>query len=95
MQNFSRMCVTLVAIIVAIFLASKLDKFLGLIGSLVCAPLALTFPGLLHIKYLAKTKTEKFFDGALIGISILIFFFCTIQSILGWNADPLVHDVEA
>ena len=68
-----------------IFLASKMDKFLGLIGSFACAPLALTFPCMLHYKHLAKTTGEKIADASLILLSIFIFFFCTVQSILDWN----------
>ena len=56
MQNFSRVCVTVGAIICGIVLASKIDKFLGLVGALLCAPLALTFPAMLHLKLLAKTR---------------------------------------
>ena len=85
--NFSRLIVCFLAIITGIFLASKIDRFLGLIGSFACAPLALTFPCLLHYKQLAKTAGEKIFDGTLILISISIFLFCTIQSILDWNIE--------
>ena len=55
MQNFSRVLVAAAATFCAIVLASKLDKFLGLVGSMLCAPLALTFPALAHYKLLAKT----------------------------------------
>ena len=76
-QNFSRLCVTLSAIMCSIYLASKLDKFLGLIGALICAPLAVTFPAMLHLKHLAKSSCEKWFDGILITISLCILVFCT------------------
>jgi len=55
MQNFSRVLVTAAATICAVVLADKLDKFLGLIGAMLCAPLALFFPALVHYKLLAKT----------------------------------------
>ena len=78
MQNFSRMCVAISVTLFAVFLADKLDKFLGLIGSLLCAPLALFFPALAHYKLLAKTKCDKFIDLGLLIISVAIFFFCSL-----------------
>lgn len=77
MQNFSRFLVTLSAIVFAVVLADKLDKFLGLLGSLLCAPLALTFPALVHLKHLAATKMQKAVDIGVIFVSTCIFFFCT------------------
>jgi len=77
MQNFSRFLVTLSAIVFAVVLADKLDKFLGLLGSLLCAPLALTFPALVHLKHLAVTRSQKAVDIGVIFISTCIFFFCT------------------
>mmetsp|Transcript_24574 Transcript_24574/g.32917 ORF Transcript_24574/g.32917 Transcript_24574/m.32917 type:complete len:145 (-) Transcript_24574:75-509(-) len=85
MQNFSRVCVTMLAAICAVCLASKLDKFLGLMGSLLCAPLALFFPAVAHLKLLAKTTKDKAIDIALIIAAVSIFMFCSIQSILSWN----------
>ena len=90
-SNFSRFCVTLSAAIMATILGGKLDKFLGLVGSFACAPLALFFPGILHLKLLAKTRKEKVFDSLLILVSVLIFFFCTIQSIATWNVETTDH----
>ena len=91
-QNFSRMAVAAVATICAVVLASKLDKFLGLMGSMLCAPLALFFPAVAHLKILAKTKTEKAVDIALIIIAVCIFFFCSTQTILAWNDGDTVVD---
>lgn len=76
-QNFSRFCVTLAAMICSIYLASKLDKFLGLIGALLCAPVAITFPAMLHLKHLATSSAQKCFDCVLIVISLCILVFCT------------------
>jgi len=91
MQNLSRTLVTTAAAVLAVCLASKIDKFLGLIGSFLCAPLALFFPAMLHLKLLAKSKTDKFVDWMLIIVSILIFFFCSMQSILSWNSAGGAH----
>ena len=85
MQNVSRALVTLLATVIAACLMNKMDKFLGLLGSFLCAPLAITFPALLHLVHAAKTLKERIVDYILIFISICIFLFCTAQSILDWN----------
>jgi len=83
--------VTAVAAICAVCLASKLEKFLALVGSFLCAPLALFLPSAAHLKLLAKTKKDKIVDMALVFVSIAIFFFCSIQSILTWNSSAGAH----
>ena len=83
-QNFSRFVVTLLAAVLGVTLASKIDKFLGLIGSFLCAPLAMTFPAVLHLKHSAKTGGDKALGLFILGISICIFFFCSIQTLLAW-----------
>ena len=65
-------------------IADKIDKFLGLIGALLCAPLAMTIPALVHLRLLAKTGSEKVGDIALIIGSIGVLSFCTLQSIQAW-----------
>ena len=83
-QNFSRFVVTLLAAILGVCLASKIDKFLGLIGSFLCAPLAMTFPAALYLKHLAKTGAQKALGIFIFTISIAIFFFCSLQTVLAW-----------
>lgn len=83
-KNASRLLIASLAIILALFLAEKLDKFLGLLGALFCAPLALTLPAILHFKALAKTRAQKIADIILIIISFAILVLCTTQSIITW-----------
>ena len=49
-QNFARFVIVITAILLGIFLAEKMEKFLGLIGALFCSPLAIGFPAALHLK---------------------------------------------
>ena len=56
LKNLSRFMIGLSTIYCGIVLADKIDKFLSLVGALLCAPLALTIPSLIHIKLLARTK---------------------------------------
>lgn len=55
LKNLSRFLVCLSSVYIAIALKDELDKFFGLIGALLCAPLALTMPAAIHMKLLAKT----------------------------------------
>jgi solute carrier family 36 (proton-coupled amino acid transporter) len=55
-QNCSRMMVCLAAAYCSIAIGKKLDKCLSVLGALLCAPLAILFPALLHLKSLAKTN---------------------------------------
>ena len=83
-KNISRALVALAAVILGVALASKIDKFLGLMGAVLCAPLAITFPALVHYKLLARTRTTKIVDITLVIISVFVFTFSTAQSISSW-----------
>lgn len=81
----SRMLVVATAAILAVVFSSKLDKFLSMIGALLCAPLAFTIPTLCHYKLIAKTRREKVEDMIIVSISFVILVFCTVQGIENWN----------
>jgi solute carrier family 36 (proton-coupled amino acid transporter) len=83
-RNLSRFLVVVSASILAVFLAEILDKFFGLIGALLCAPLAFMFPAMLHLRLIAKTKSEQMVDWLIIILSIGALIFCVSQSILSW-----------
>ena len=76
-KNFQRFLVVFLGAYMAVELASKIDKFLGLLGALLCAPLALFMPALLHWKLIAKTRSEKFFDFIILVVSLAILIFST------------------
>jgi len=77
LKNLSRFLVCLSSVYVAIALKDKLDKFFGLIGALLCAPLAFLMPAAIHLKLLAKSKSEKITDIVIICLSFVIFVFCS------------------
>ena len=56
LKNLSRFIVCALAAIIAVNLKDQIDKFLGLLGALLCAPLALTIPTCLHLKIFAITR---------------------------------------
>jgi amino acid permease len=76
-KNFSRTLVCIGATILALEFEGKIDKFIGLLGALLCAPLALTIPASIHLKVLAETKLERILDSFLVICSIGVLFFST------------------
>jgi proton-coupled amino acid transporter len=84
LQNFSRFLVCLSAIYLAVELREKMDKFLSLLGALLCAPLAVLYPALLHLVGIAKTKREKMGDIVLLVIALTVMTFSTVQSVSTW-----------
>jgi len=84
LKNLSRAIVAVSACMLGVALAAKIDKFLGLMGALLCAPLALIFPASVHLSLLARTAKEKIVDIAIIGVGLFILVFSASQSIMAW-----------
>jgi len=80
-KNISRFLVCLLGGVLATRLTVNLAKFLGILGALLCGPLALTFPAALHLKTLANTTSAKLIDIALLILSALVLVFSTLKSI--------------
>jgi len=68
-----------------ISLGNKLDKFLSILGALACTPVAFLFPSYFHYKLCAQTTKQKFIDLALVGMSVVIQIYCTVDGLLNWN----------
>jgi len=77
LQNLSRTVVCFLATYLAIELSDKLDKFLAILGALLCAPLAILYPSLMHLKTLARTRGEKLEDIFFIALSLMVLVFST------------------
>lgn len=84
MNNLLRTIVVVLTVIISITIADKIDKFLGLVGALLCAPLAMTIPALVHLILVAKTFKAKLIDTALIAGSFAVLGFTTVQSVTTW-----------
>ena len=84
LQNLSRFIVVLLAIYFSIELSKRLDKFLSVLGALLCAPLAILYPSLIHLVCLSKTYGDVLADIGLIAISVVIMVFSTYQSLSTW-----------
>jgi len=86
-KNFTRTLLVLFTVILTILIGKKLDKFLGIVGSLTCTPIAFTFPALFHLQACAETRKQKIIDWTIIIISIGILIFCTFLGLFHWG-DP-------
>ena len=84
LSNFTRFLVCFAATYLALELHDKLDKFLSVLGALLCAPLAIMFPAILHMKQVAKTTKEKVIDLSLIIIAVIVMTFSTMQVASSW-----------
>ena len=58
-KNLSRLIVCFITAYIGIELSNVIDKFLGFVGAVCCAPLAMIFPSVCHLKLLAKNNSEK------------------------------------
>ena len=94
LKNLSRGLVVASAAVLAVVFSSKLDKFLSLLGALLCAPLVFTIPTLCHYKLIAKTRREKIEDMIIVSISFVILVFCTIQGVENWNKVPSIPIID-
>lgn len=65
----------------AINLLAFLDRFIGLMGAVFCAPLALMIPTICHLKIVARTNNDYFEDISIIVFSMIITVFCVVQNI--------------
>lgn len=72
------------AMVIALVLHDKLNKFLSVLGALLCAPLAIMLPAMLHLKHLAETQREKIIDLVLIVLSLIVMVFSTSEVLSTW-----------
>ena len=68
-------------------IGNKLDKFLSIVGSLTCTPIAFTFPALFHLLSCAETTKQKVIDWTIIISSIGILIFCTTLGFFHWGGE--------
>lgn len=77
-KNFSRFIICFLAAYIGIELSEYLDKVVGLVGAVLCAPLGLLMPTICHLKILAQSRSEKIQDLFVIAVSMIITIFCVI-----------------
>ena len=84
-KNISRFLICFSAAYLGIELSDYLDKVIGLLGAVLCAPLALMLPTLCHLKLLAHKRGQKVEDLIVIIISLVAMLFCVVQTLSSWQ----------
>jgi proton-coupled amino acid transporter len=84
-KNFNRIFIVGIVTLLTIALGQKLDKFLAVLGSVACTPIAFMFPALFHLKVCAETPKQKAIDFTMFLISLTIFVYCTFEGISTWD----------
>ena len=54
-KNATRTILVIISVVFTLSLGKKIDKFLALLGSVGCTPIAFTLPASFHLKACAKT----------------------------------------
>ena len=86
LKNLSRTIVSMIGVGVCVVVGSEVDKFISLSGTLACTPISFFLPAMFHLKLAGPlTKTEKFIDYGIIGLSMLILVFCTGFTLWTWK----------
>mmetsp|Transcript_12943 Transcript_12943/g.17782 ORF Transcript_12943/g.17782 Transcript_12943/m.17782 type:complete len:139 (-) Transcript_12943:48-464(-) len=85
LENFSRLVLVTLFVLVALVLGKKLGNFLSVMGALAMTPISFTIPTLLHYYVCAETPAEKRNDIIVILISIVITIFCTYWALINWD----------
>ena len=85
-ENITRTLLVIFACVVALSVWNDIPHLNGLAGAIACCPMAFTLPALFHLKLgLAKTRTQKFLDVAMVIFSILITIFTTEEVFRTWT----------
>ena len=97
LKNITRTLMVGATVTITILLGDKLDKFLSILGALTCTPIAFTFPALFHFKSCAETKLQKFIDGSLVFMSLIIMVYCTYLGLKNWadTDEPISINYDA
>lgn len=83
-KNLLRSAMMVLCGLIAIVGASDLDKFVALIGSFACVPLVYIYPAFLHLRGVAETRSERWFDIAMIILGIVAMAYTTIVTVAQW-----------
>lgn len=94
-KNAFRFVVVVFCMVCAWIGADDLDKFVSLIGSAACVPLAFVYPPLLHLRACARTRRDRILDTSLVVFGTLCAIFAGSQTLHAMlspsapNKDPI------
>ncbi|KAL4260108.1 amino acid/polyamine transporter 2 family protein [Pleurotus pulmonarius] len=81
LKNVFRFAMVMVCTAISWFGASDLDKFVAFVGCFACVPLCYVYPALLHYKAVARTRSQKWKDIAMIVFGMIAAAYTTVQTI--------------
>lgn len=87
-ENFLRTCIVVALSFLAMVGAQNFDKFVAIIGSLCCVPLAFVYPAAFHFKLCAKNLASKVIDVCFFSIGIAILLATTSTALYEWITKP-------
>ncbi|CAI2370691.1 unnamed protein product [Moneuplotes crassus] len=83
--NITRTIIIILITFIAVYFEETLDRLMSIVGSLTCTPVAFTLPAIIHLKLVAKTKTQITLDIFLITLSCFILTFVTGHNLYTWT----------
>ena len=83
-KNVFRFFLVVLCALIAWGGAGDLDKFVALVGSFACVPLVYVYPPLLHLKAVAKSRSQKGADYALCVFGIVGCVYTTVLTVQQW-----------
>lgn len=84
-KNFTRTLLVVGTVIFTMSISSRINKFIGLLGSFTCTPVAFTFPAAFHYKAVAETRGQKCLDLSIVILSIVAMFVTGIYGLISFN----------
>ncbi|KAI9233869.1 MAG: transmembrane amino acid transporter protein-domain-containing protein [Podila humilis] len=82
-KNFFRIFALIVCAGIAIWAGEDLDKFVSIVGSVACIPLAYIFPAMFHYKT-HPNKTTRVYDVILCAFGVITMIYTTGNTIYSW-----------
>ncbi|KAH8831544.1 transmembrane amino acid transporter protein-domain-containing protein [Flagelloscypha sp. PMI_526] len=80
-KNIFRFGVVLLTTVISWVGASDLDKFVAFVGCFACVPLCYVYPAMLHLKAVARTRSDRIKDYLMIVFGLLAAAYTTVQTI--------------
>ena len=74
----------LLTVIIVLFVAEKLDKFISVAGAIFGMTNVLLLPAICHLKLVADTTAQKLFNYAIITFAAIMLVFGPATIIMQW-----------
>eukprot|EP00747_Dinoflagellata_sp_TGD_P024780 gnl/TRDRNA2_/TRDRNA2_130789_c0_seq1.p1 gnl/TRDRNA2_/TRDRNA2_130789_c0~~gnl/TRDRNA2_/TRDRNA2_130789_c0_seq1.p1 ORF type:complete len:486 (+),score=57.47 gnl/TRDRNA2_/TRDRNA2_130789_c0_seq1:64-1521(+) len=86
LKNMLWSVMMLISAVIAAVGGKQLHNFLGLIGGLLCGPLAIVLPSMIHLRICKPGPGVALFNKMLIVFGLFITILCTWIAVMGWKS---------